>query len=300
MKSKSKKKTLRFNWRIAALVVLLLSLLVLLFLQIQLSVQEGTLPLKYSQDYPRSTAKLPPDVLRDRIATSSAKSIRVPIMMYHYVEYVADKNDKMRIALDTTPAMLDAQLAALAKANYATYFMRDVPGLIAHPETLAPKTIVLTFDDGYADFYTGAFPVLEKHKMKATVYVMANFINRAGYLTDKQIKALIASGLVEIGSHTLDHPDLRAMKKDLARKEIVDNKTRLEKEFGISAPSFAYPYGGFSKETIQMVKDAGYTSAVSVIPGTHQSEENLFYLYRLRPGHLGLPDPVKTLEAYKG
>lgn len=290
----------RFNWRLPAVLLLLISLLVFLLLQTKSAPFAGATPgVKYPKDYPRSAAKLPPDILRDRIATSSAKSVRIPIIMYHYVEYVADKNDKLRIALDTTPAVLDAQLSGLAKANYNTIFVRDVPGIIAHPETLAPKTIVLTFDDGYADFYTGAFPVLKKHKMKATIYVMANFINRAGYLTDKEIKDLIASGLVEIGSHTLDHPDLRAMKKDIAKKEIFDNKTRLEKEFGIPVPSFAYPYGGFSKETIQLVKEAGYTSAVSVIPGTHQSEESLFYLYRLRPGHLALPDPAKTLEAYK-
>lgn len=255
--------------------------------------------IDYGKNYPYRSFKLPAEILRERIATEAARSVRLPILMYHYIESVADPKDTLRVKLSATPAVFERQMAALQKGGYQTFFARDIPDLINHLQNLSGRSVVITVDDGYDDFYTGAFPILKKYQTKATVYIMANYINRHGYLKDWQIKELIKSGLVEIGSHTLDHADLRSLRKDMAKKEIAESKLRLEKEFGIQIFSFAYPYGSFSKEAIALVKSAGYTSAVSVVPGVYQSTDNLFYLSRLRPGVLAFPDPAKSLEVYK-
>lgn len=248
------------------------------------------------KNYPYGSFKIPEDVLKEKIATVSAKNFRLPIIMYHYVEYVQDKNDKLRIALNTTPSVLDWQIKSLTDNHYNFFFARDVPDIISGKITLPAKPIFLTFDDGYEDFYYYAFPILKKYQTKATIYIMYNFLNRRGYLNVSQVKEIIKSGLVEVASHTLDHYYLKNSKESTAWSEIYDNKIQLEKLFKISVPSFAYPYGAFDEPSLELVKKAGHTNAVSVIPGTYQSENNLFYLSRIRPGNLYGTDPAKGLE----
>lgn len=249
--------------------------------------------------YPRISFKLPPDIARERVATTSARSFRLPIIMYHYVEYVADAHDLIRIKMNISPAIFEHQLQSVKNNGYQTIFMRDVPQILAGVQPVSPKTIALTFDDGYEDFYSYVFPLLKKYRMKATIYIIYNFINRRGYLNDVEIEELKDSGLVELAAHTLDHVDLPMERKDLAWKEISESKTKLANRFGVDVVSFAYPYGAFSKDVVTMTEKAGFTSAVSVIPGINQSESNLFYLYRLRPGILWGNDPVRTLESYR-
>jgi peptidoglycan/xylan/chitin deacetylase (PgdA/CDA1 family) len=142
-------------------------------------------------------------------------------------------------------------------------------------------------------------PILKKFQAKATLYVIVDFIGRPGYLDLAELKEIRDSGLVEVASHTLNHTYLKGIKIELAKKEIIESKTKLESLLGISVPSFAYPWGAFSKETLQIVKTAGYTNAVSVIPGVNQSQENEFYLFRIRPGFLSGINPAKSLQLYK-
>lgn len=248
--------------------------------------------------YPKSAFKIPLDVQKERIATVSATSVRLPILMYHYVEVVQDPGDITRIKMNVGPAYFEHQIQSLKNAGYRTIFMRSIPEIISGARLPPPKTIALTFDDGYEDFYYYVFPLLKKYQLNATIYVMYNYLGRRGYLTIPQIKEMIASGLVELGSHTLDHASLPAESSNQAWKEIFDNKIKLEATFGVAVPSFAYPYGAFSSNILALTKKAGYTNAVSVIPGINQSEDNLFYLSRLRPGVLWGTNPVKTLESY--
>lgn len=236
------------------------------------------------KNYPYGAFKVPEDILKERIATESAKSFRLPIVMYHYVEYVQDKNDKLRIALNTAPSVLDWQIKSLVDSHYNFLFAREIPEIISGRMIIPTKPIVLTFDDGYEDFYYYAFPILKKYQTKATIYIMYNYLNKRGYMNVSQIQEIIKSGLVEIGSHTLNHAYLKNIKKELAWKEVYENKVDLEKIFNISVSSFAYPYGAFDALSLELVKKAGYTNAVSVVPGIYQSGNNLFYLSRIRPG----------------
>lgn len=245
--------------------------------------------------YPKSSFKLPLEFEKDKVATTSATSVRLPIIMYHYVEYVADKGDTIRIGLNTTPAMFEKELQSIKNHGYETVFMKDVPDFLSGKTKMPPKTIALTFDDGYQDFHPYVLPLLKKYNLKATIYIISNFIGRHNYMSESEIKDVIASGLVEIGSHTLNHVNLRN-NPDI--KEITESKINLEKTFNIKVYSFAYPYGGFSKDSVEIVQKAGYTNATSVIPGVYQSQTNKFYLSRLRTGFFTGPDPIKSLERY--
>jgi len=251
--------------------------------------------------YPNSSFQIPADVLKDRVATEAAQTVRIPMIMYHYIEYVDKDKDPARANLATPPSYLEKDISSLKSAGYTFLFAKDVPDLI-NKKNVIQNPVVLTFDDGYEDFYWNALPILKKYNVKATLYVITNFVGRRGnpsYLTAEELIEIRDSGLVEIGAHTLDHAYLRGLKADTARNEIIESKAYLENLLGISVPSFAYPFGAFNKETIDIVKAAGFTNAVSVIPGINQSTDNLFYLYRIRPGVLSYNDPAKSLADYK-
>jgi len=238
----------------------------------------------------------------DQIAATSSITLRnearhnLPIIMYHYVEYVADAGDLIRKKLDISPDNFERQLKAFKNAGFEGYFVRDIDNFLKDKNSFSSNKIFLTFDDGYEDFYSSAFPLLKKYNLKATVYIIDNYIGKKGYLGGKEIKELIDSRLVEIGSHTLNHIYLKQAPSTLARREIFESKKNLEDKFGIKVETFAYPYGAFTRETVDLVKEAGYTAAVSVILGKYQSTENLYYLSRIRGGFFSGTDPQKVLE----
>lgn|SRR3990167_340407 len=217
-------------------------------------------------------------------------SYKIPIIMYHYVEYVEDENDTIRKSLTIAPHVFESQLATLAKHGYTTYTVSDVPNILNGSIPYTQKNIVLTFDDGYADFYTDVYPLLQKYNAKATVYVITNFIGRKGFLTSAQIQELAKSPLVEIGSHTLNHMYLKGGRRDIVKTEITESKKILENLTNTTINTFAYPYGAFDIQALTEVQEASYSAAVSVIPGNQQSLINEYYLARIRAGSLGSGD----------
>lgn len=241
--------------------------------------------------YYDETAFIRPADLSFPAILSLSTPIRLPIIMYHYVEKVTDKNDTTRIKLDTSPEVFEGHLMTLRNAGYETYFVKDIPDILVGKKEVSTHSVILTFDDGYEDFYTVAFPLLKKYKIRSTVYVIYDFIGRPGFLNKKQIAELIDSGYVEIGSHTLDHINLKTAKPEIARKQIGESKRLLEQDFHFEVKSFAYPLGALNPQVVEMVKEASYSGAVSVISGVMQSDENLYYLSRIRPG-LFMPDTM--------
>lgn len=228
-----------------------------------------------------------------------AAKVKLPIIMYHYVEHVKDDNDLIRKKLNINPGMFERQLALLRSNDWKTYFVRDIPDILDGKMPIGTKSAVLSFDDGYEDFYTVVFPLLKKYEMKATLYMIVHYIDRKGFLKTDQLKELVESGLVELGSHTLDHVYLKSIPKTMARQQIFKSKQELEERFGVEVKTFAYPYGAFTDETINLVKEASYSAAVSVVYGTEQSSTNQYYLSRVRAGILGEKNMITILESLK-
>lgn len=226
------------------------------------------------------------------------QAVKIPIVMYHYVENVKDQNDTNRKKLSIAPSLFESHLKQLRQARYETYFVRDIPDILNGSIDYSTQSAVLTFDDGYDDFYTTVFPLLKKYHMRATVYVITNFVGRRGFLTEKQIRELIDSGIVEVGSHTLDHLYLKKTTVQVSKRQIEESKIYFEKTYGLHVQTFAYPYGAFNEDTIQQVKDAGYTAAVSVISSELQSMNTLFILGRVRPGLFPNNNIISFIEKY--
>lgn len=205
----------------------------------------------------------------------------VPVLMYHYIEAPTASTTMKGLYLD--PKIFADQLQSLEKNSYQTIFMSDLAISIKKEKKLSGQNIALTFDDGYEDFYTQAFPLLKKYNSKATLYVIINRLDTKGYLTRSQVKELASSGLVEIGSHTFNHPDLRKLKSKDAKFEIEASKRILEQISGKPVLTFAYPFGYYEPEFFTTVSASHYLAAVSVKPGIKEGKDNLWLLRRLRP-----------------
>jgi peptidoglycan/xylan/chitin deacetylase (PgdA/CDA1 family) len=216
-------------------------------------------------------------------------SLKLPIIMFHYIEYVQNPGDTLRAKMDISPFTLNFQLNTLKENNYDTYFVKDIPHLLDTGLEPKNKSIILTFDDGYEDFYQNVFPLLKKYQLKATVYIIYNFIGRKDFMTQSQIQELIDSGLVEVGSHSLSHPSLSKITAEKAHTEIFESKEKLQNMFGIPIETFAYPGGAYNDDTIKLVKEAGYTVAVTTKPGITVLDNDLYQVHRLRPGYLTVP-----------
>lgn len=236
----------------------------------------------------------PPTFLRNK--GSNNKRTKIPIIMYHYVEYVKDAKDIIRKKLSISPLLFEEHLQALKEAHYETYFVKDVPRILDGSIKYSTQSAILSFDDGYEDFYTDVFPLLKKYNMRATLYIITNYIGKKGFLNESQIRELIESDLVEIGSHTQDHVYLKVSPKDYADEQIRESKKMLEDTFNIKVKTFAYPYGAFNEYALGAVEKAGYTAAVSVIPGQMQSRENLFFLSRIRPELFTPQSMIRVME----
>jgi peptidoglycan/xylan/chitin deacetylase (PgdA/CDA1 family) len=230
--------------------------------------------------------------------TGDAKAkVKLPIIMFHYVEYVKDIKDVIRLKLDINPYIFEKELATLKDNNYETYFVKDIPDILAGNIYYSPKSIVLTFDDGYQDFYTDVYPLLKKYQMRATVFIINDYLGRHGFLNKEEVIELSHSGLVEIAAHTLDHAYLKNIASSAARIEIFESKKQLEGLIGIPVSSFAYPYGAFDQQAVDLVKEASFSAAVSVIPGVFHNEDDLFYLSRIRPGMFNGNNIIQVLES---
>ena len=217
-------------------------------------------------------------------AATTAGDRMFPILTYHHLEVVNDTSDKLRVSLAIRPDVLERQLLALRSRKYVTVFVRDIPHML-HGDIPTPmRHVALTFDDGYEDFYTNAFPLLEKYKAKATLFIINDLIGKPDYLTWPQVQEILQSGLVEIGAHTLDPPDLTKLSLDQARSQIQGSKSGLELNLGVDIETFAYPYGKYSRQVEMLVQQAGFSAAVTTDRGFRQSSRDYFTFERIPAG----------------
>ena len=223
-----------------------------------------------------TTVAGPPIVIAPGPAT-----IRVPILMYHYVRVNPDVYDGLGFRLSVTPTDFAAQMDWLAANDYHTVTMQDLAAFLSGQRGLPSKPIVLTFDDGYADFYTTALPILRSHDFIAVSYVVSNFMNWPHYMTAAQVRAAQDAG-IEIGSHTVGHVDLTRQSYDSLRYQLSASKAALESLLGRPVVSFCYPSGRFGSREVAAVAAAGYQDATTTLGGTWHSLADRYTWTRVR------------------
>lgn len=165
--------------------------------------------------------------------------------------------------------------------------------------TFNSKSVCVTFDDGYADSFYNALPILKQLQVPATIFVTSGMIgkktpfywdtntnknDRGRALNKMELIKLVREPLIEIGSHTITHPNLATLSTMEQEKEITESKKELEMTIGKKIKGFSYPFGtrkDFSKKTVGLVKGAGYLYACANFFGGVNKFSNFYTLPRI-------------------
>jgi len=116
---------------------------------------------------------------------------------------------------------------------------------------------ILTFDDGYSSDYEFVLDRLLSNNCHATFFVIANKLNKKGYLSLSQLKEMVSLGMI-IGSHSFSHPELPNIDLNKQNHELISSRSLLEDAIGCPVKSFSFPYGKYNRRLIEMAVDAGY------------------------------------------
>ncbi|MDR3597818.1 polysaccharide deacetylase family protein [Clostridium sp.] len=199
----------------------------------------------------------------------------VPVICYHSV--VTDKSKKGPIAIPKE--IFREQLKTIKDEGYTTLTMAQLNGYLYENKPIPEKSVVVTFDDGYSDNYTNAFPILKEFNMKATIFVISSYVNRDLYLTGDEIKEMSDYGM-DIESHTVSHKRLSTMTYEDQLKELKNSKKAIEELTHRTVISIAYPEGKYNNNTKKAVVDAGYAMGFTIERGVANRSDNLAQIQR--------------------
>lgn len=206
------------------------------------------------------------------------ETINLPILLYH-----------------KPPADFEEQMRTLIVKGYHTVDLDQLSGAMVGKIALPTKPVIISFDDGFSD-QLRAVDILAKYQLKATIYIIiggsnshyclgANRSNQScgdSYMNWDQIKQLDHRKNITIGAHTVDHLNLADLSPQEQEYEIVASKNELESRLGHQVKHFAYPYGSYTATTERLVREAGFLTAVSTLPGSVHNGSTRYSLHRIR------------------
>ncbi len=192
-------------------------------------------------------------------------SPNIKTLLYHLV---ADETYGDYTYLFVREADFEKQLQTIKALGLETYFADE-------PERARGKPgVVITFDDGYEDNYTTAFPLLKKYNMKATIFLITDMIDTEGHLTTEQILEMNASGLVHFGSHTVSHARADEKTEFELQQEYLRAKERIESITGKPVLALAYPNGIHTETAERLAIAVGYRYAYTTNPPAESYYDN--------------------------
>jgi peptidoglycan/xylan/chitin deacetylase (PgdA/CDA1 family) len=197
----------------------------------------------------------------------------IPILLYHSIATDATPQFKK---WTVAPEVFAAQVAYLHAHQYTPITVTQLGQAMANGRSYLPyRPVVITFDDGLADFYTTALPILTYYDFVATLYIATGFIGETSrwlyhvgegdrpMLTWNQITEISMYG-IECGAHGHSHLQLDIVPVKTAHEEIIRSKLSLEDHLGQVIKTFAFPHGYYSLTVKRLVQAAGYSSACTV------------------------------------
>jgi len=216
-----------------------------------------------------------------RVRPTRAGTARV--LYYHRVEDEAHRSC-------VRPAAFAEQMAHLRREGFALLSLRTVREHLDAHRPFPDRAVVVTFDDGFADNYHNAFPVLQKESIPMTLFLTAAFIgtgelpvirDRSGVapLDWPQVNEMARHG-IDLGAHTLTHPNLTTLDDEALWREIAESRDRIEQRTSTRVRSFCYPRGDFDARVKGVVREAGYELACTTMEGCVTPDTHPFSLRR--------------------
>ena len=210
-------------------------------------------------------------------------TVRVPILMYHYVSEPPEDADEYRLDLSVSPANFRAQLQYLADNDFTAVDLYDLSLAITGKRPLPPKPVILTFDDGYLDHYTNAFPLLQEFGFKGTFFIVTEFVDAGNpaYMNWEMIEQMAAAGM-RMEPHSKTHADLRDQPRDVLIWQILGSQETLAAHIGYTPRYFCYPGGRYDEDTIAILKEKNFWGAVVTAGGKWHGFNDRYEWKRLR------------------
>jgi peptidoglycan/xylan/chitin deacetylase (PgdA/CDA1 family) len=219
------------------------------------------------------------------MSTAGRSGYHLPVLTYHSI-------DDSGSVVSTSLATFRRQMEFLSSHSFRAMSLSALVSLLRNKSPLPAKHVCLTFDDGYENVYSDAFPIVQEHGFTATVFLVTRYcgrhndwpgnlksLTRAPLLSWNQVREMAQSG-IEFGSHTLTHPDLTRIKLDLAQEEILRSKQEIEDRTGRPPTLFAYPYGRYNVRIQEMVR-SHFQGACSAKLGNVRPEADPYTIRRI-------------------
>ena len=202
----------------------------------------------------------------------------VPVLMYHSIHQDEENT------LFVSPEVFERQMRFLAEHKYNVIGPDDVVAIMKKEKKMPPKTVCITADDGFYNFYKYGFPVLKRYNLKAVIFMPTDKIGRPGRLGWKELREMSDSGLVIVESHTRSHPWLPTVSVDESKlnDELAGSKNILEKGLGKKVEYVCYPNGAFNDQVKEAAKKAGYKGAFTTNPAKKSDIHDIYAIRRLK------------------
>lgn len=182
----------------------------------------------------------------------------IPVLNYHQI------NDKDHNALTVPVADFEREMAYLKADGYTSITPEQLSDHLKYGKPLPEKPVMITFDDGYRDNYTNAFPILQKYGFTASIFLVSDFMGRFdNYLTWEQVQEMSEAG-INMESHTLSHVELAGLPHDELYKQLMGGKLATEWKTLKFVKYMAYPCGNMDEAAMTAVKDCGYEGGFTV------------------------------------
>jgi len=223
---------------------------------------------------------------------NGVRQIRVPSLMYHYVDWLPPDPDRFRVDLTVSPTDFEEHLKYLIANGYNAVTTHDIWWTLETGAGLPPKAVNITFDDGTVGQYSHAFKLLAKYGLKGTFYVTMNLVGREGYVTLAMVKEMAAAGM-DVQSHAVDHVPMTTGDRTY---QACTSRSILSDWTGKDIRHFAYPGGSYDIASFDALAKCGYLSAYNSGGGSLQSSDRMLLLSRMRVrGQQGVPALITAL-----
>jgi peptidoglycan/xylan/chitin deacetylase (PgdA/CDA1 family) len=227
---------------------------------------------------------------------------RIPILTYHSI-------DSSGSVISTPPEKFRNQMQFLYDASFQIISLKEVVRQIEAGNALPERSVALTFDDGFENFYSEAYPLLKKFGFAASVFLVSGYcekdnqwggqpsmIPKLNLLSWEQIREMAGNG-IEFGSHTVNHPDLTALSGKEAEEEIINSKSMMEDRIGSKVAFFAYPYGKMNANTKAIVARE-FTGACSTKMEMATAGSDVYALPRIDMYYFSTNDLLRSMNTF--
>jgi len=210
--------------------------------------------------------------------------------MYHHVtDNPPGTPVELESRLIVTRAEFARQLEYLRCAGYASITVSQLFDGMYNGAPMPPKPIILTFDDGYADAFTDALPLLQQYGFRGTFGIITGYVGAQPYVSWPQVVAMADAGM-EIISHSVTHEDFNKSSDEIVREQAVLSKAALEEHLGRPVEFLTYPSGEpfyrgteeRQRRVVEILREAGYRGALAVRNSMVQDPANPYALNRVR------------------